>query len=298
MTRPPQASRRSCLAGLALFACVACGAGDAGSAVPTLYFAAIPDQNRTELESKFRLVAEYLERELDVAVEYVPTTSYAASVEAFVNGDVHLAWFGGVTGVQARRRVGGARAIAQGKVDPEYKSYFIANVDSGLDPSEAFPMDLAGRTFTFGSPDSTSGRVMPEFFIRQNGGKAPAEFFATRPNAYSGAHDKTAKLVEAGTYDAGALSYKKYDSMVASGKLDPERCVRVWTTPTYPDYNWTIRPDVDALFESGFTERVQAALVACQDPDVLRALDRPEGLIPAADGDFEAIAETMQAVGL
>lgn len=298
MTRPSQSSRRKFLAGITLLACASCSPSGAGSEAPTLYFAAIPDQNRTELESKFRLVAEYLAEELGARVEYVPTTSYAASVEAFVNGDVHLAWFGGVTGVQARRRVNGARAIAQGRVDPEYKSYFIANAAAGIEPSEEFPKALAGRTFTFGSPDSTSGRVMPEFFVRQNTGQAPAEFFATEPNAYSGAHDKTAKLVEAGTFDAGALSYKKYDSMVASGKLDPERCVRIWTTPTYPDYNWTVRPDVDALFESGFTERIQAALVACQDPDVLRALDRPEGLIPAKDGDFAAIAETMQAVGL
>lgn len=292
------ALRRAFLAAALIAFCGSCGDSAGQPSEPVLRFSAIPDQNRTELQAKFALVADYLNSQLGVEVRYVPTTSYAASVEAMVNADVHLAWFGGVTGVQARRRIPGARAIAQGRVDPEYKSYFIANADAGLTPSADFPAGLAGKSFTFGSPDSTSGRVMPEFFVRENTGQAPAEFFGTSPNAYSGTHDKTAKLVEAGTFDAGALSYKKYDSMVAAGLLDPARCVLIWTTPTYPDYNWTARPDLDATFGEGFTDRLQAALVACENPDVLRALDRPEGLIAAGNDDFEAIAQTMAAVGL
>ena len=293
---------RSCrlaplVAALALLSLGACAPSPSNGVKP-LRFAAIPDQNRTELEAKFALVAEYLSREMGLPVEYVPTTSYSASVEAFVNGDVHLAWLGGVTGVQARRRVPGAQAIAQGKVDPEYVSYFVAHKDAGIEPSESFPAALAGKTFTFGSPDSTSGRVMPEYFIRQFSGKTPGEFFSNQTNSYSGAHDKTAKLVEAGTFQAGALSYKKYDSMVRQGDLDPAQCVKVWTTPSYPDYNWSVRPDIDELFGPGTQARLQAALVDCQDANVLKALDRGEGLIPASSVDFDPIAETMDAVGL
>lgn len=264
---------------------------------PTLAFTAIPDANTTELAAKFRPVAAYLEARLGVPVEYVATASYSASVEMFKNGDVQLAWFGGLTGVQARNAVAGATAIAQGRIDPAYKSYFIAHADSGLEPGPDFPAEaLAGKRFVFGSDSSTSGRLMPEYFLRRATGQSPEEFFG-RPNQYSGSHDKTAKLVEAGTFDAGALSYKTYDRLVAEGKLDPKLCRVIWTTPPYPDYNWTAHPVLEQRFGDGFTERLQRALVDLDEPALLGAMLREEGLVEASNQDFEAIAALARELG-
>ncbi len=86
-----------------------CAGGDVGRQAPALAFTAIPDQNTTELQEKFKPLADYLSERLDVRVEYLPVRDYQASVELFRNGDVLLAWFGGLTGVQARQTVPGAR---------------------------------------------------------------------------------------------------------------------------------------------------------------------------------------------
>jgi len=282
-------SSRATLAFLTVALLAACGQSGNAADRP-LYFTAIPDDNTTELAAKFGPLAEHLSKELGVPVEYVPTTSYSASVESFKNGDVELAWFGGLTGVQARAAVPGAKAIAQGKVDPNYKSYFIAHKDTGVEKSESFPEVMRGRTFTFGSDLSTSGRLMPEHFIRQNTGQEPSEFFGM-PNNYSGSHDKTAKLVEAGTFEFGALSYKAYDGMVAEGKLDPDLCRIIWETPPYADYNWTVAASVEERFGAGFTEKIRAALIGITDENLLEAMRRPEGLITAQDDDFASILE-------
>lgn len=268
----------------------------AGNESTVLRFSAIPDENTTELQQKFGRVAEYLSAELGVEVEYVPTANYGASVQAFKNGDIHLAWFGGLTGVQARAAVEGSRAIAQGKVDPAYKSYFIANKDSGLEPSDDFPMGIADKKFTFGSDRSTSGRLMPEHFIRQFTGKSPAEFLGGEMQ-FSGSHDKTAELVEAGTFDVGVLSYKTYDGLVAEGKIDPEVCRIIWSTPPYPDYNWTAHPALDEVFGAGTIDKVQAALVGMTDAELLNAVRRPEGIIPATNDDFASVAELAASLG-
>ncbi|MFT5286303.1 MAG: phosphonate transport system substrate-binding protein [Planctomycetota bacterium] len=260
------------------------------ASAPILKFTAIPDHNSTELSEKFGPLATHLSTVLGVTVQYVPTASYPASVDSFKNGDVQLAWFGGLTGVQARDAVEGARAIAQGKSDPTFKSYFIVNSDTGIERSDEFPSSLAGKSFTFGSEASTSGRLMPEYHIRENSGQSPEEFFGA-PSNFSGGHDKTAILVQAGTFDAGALNYKTYDKMVASGKLDPERCRIVWVTPDYADYNWTAHPSLDQTFGEGFTDRLAEALVSIIDPALLAAVDRPEGMIPASNEDFEAIRQ-------
>ena len=131
---------------------------------------------------------------------------------------------------------------------------------------------------------------MPEHFIRLHTNTSPEEFFGTQ-NHYSGSHDKTARLVEAGTFDAGAINYRTYDRMVAEGRLDVARCTIVWVTPPYPDYNWTAHPSIDDIFGEGTTDRLQGSLISLSDEEMLSALDRPEGLIPATNEDFQPIAD-------
>lgn len=275
----------------------ACG-GDAEAGGAVLRFSAIPDQNSTELEEKYGLLARHLAETLAVEVRYMPSSDYSASVESFVNGDVQLAWFGGLTGVRARAAVEGARAIAQGAVDPHFRTYFIAHVDAGVEPSESFPMELEGKTFTFGSESSTSGRLMPEHWIREHSGRRPQEFFEGEEMSFSGDHAKTALLVEAGTFQAGALNFKVYEAMVADGRIDPARCRVIWETPPYPDYNWTVHPDLDRTFGEGFIERLQAAMVGITDPALLAALQREEGIVRASNEDFTPLAELARELDL
>ena len=272
------------------------GCAGEGRDTATLRFTAIPDQNTTELRERFQPVASYLSKALGVPVEYVPARDYQASVEMFRNGDVHLAWFGGLTGVQARLAVSGAHAIAQGAADPNYYSYFIAHASTGLERSDAFPAAIKDLNFTFGSESSTSGRLMPEYFIRQLGGAAPAEFFS-RTFGFSGSHDKTIELVESGQYQAGVVNYKVYEKRVRNGEVDPEVVKVIWRTPYYADYNFTAHPELETLFGAGFTQRLQTALVAMDDPALLSALPR-ERIIPASDEEFDVILAVARELGM
>jgi phosphonate transport system substrate-binding protein len=255
---------------------------------PVLRFTGIPTTNSTELAEKYRPLAKHLSEKLGVQVEYVPSNDYGASVEAFKNGDVQLAWFGGLTGVQARVAVPDARVIACGKVDRKFHSYFIANAATKIEKSDAFPLALEGKKFTFGSEGSTSGRLMPEHFLRKETKKSPREFFGAEMS-FSGGHDKTAALVAAGTFDAGAIDYTIYDRLVKEGKLDPAVCRVIWVTPDYVDYHFTAHPSLDKGFGAGFTEKLQKALVAVEDPKLLAAIERPDGLVSATNADFDGL---------
>ncbi|HIG82978.1 MAG TPA: putative selenate ABC transporter substrate-binding protein [Verrucomicrobia bacterium] len=265
-------------------------------ATKILRFSAIPDENTTEQTVKFKKFAVYLSKKLGVTTQFIPTTDYASAVDKFVNGEIHLAWFGGLTGVQAINEVKGARAIAQGIEDLKYISYFIANSDTGLELSESFPAKIKDLKFTFGSEKSTSGRLMPSFFIQKETGIAAEKWFSL-PVGFSGAHDKTAKLVESGAFEVGALSYKKYDSMVESGKLNKEKCKIIWKTPPYADYNWTAHPELDQIYGEGFIDKVQEALIEISDDQLLLALTRSK-IIPAKNEDFQGIADIAKKLGL
>ena len=266
------------------------------SATKILRFTAIPDQNTTELSEKFAPLALYLSRELGIKVSYVPARDYQASVEMFRNGDVHLGWFGGLTGVQAREAVPGANAIAQGASDPSYFTYFIAHPSASLEANDHFPENINELRFTFGSESSTSGRLMPEFFIREHTGKEPMTLF-TKPIGFSGSHDKTAVLVESGQYQLGAINYKVYEKRVAAGLTDPEFAKVVWRSPPYSDYNWTAHPALEEEFGKGFTSKLQLVLIGIEDRNMLSALPR-DRLIPASNEEYDGIRQIAKQLGM
>ena len=267
----------------------------AQASAETLYFTAIPDQDETRLEKRFAKVADYLAEELDVEVQFVPVKSYAASVTAFRNNQVQLAWFGGLSGVRARDRVPGSEAIAQGVEDQEFRSYFIANTETGIEKSDKLPEAVKGKTLTFGSRGSTSGRLMPEHYIRQRFGQAPQEVFSRV--GFSGNHTRTAALVESGAYQVGALNFQVWNELVEDGGVDTDKVRVIWESPTYPDYQWTIRGDVNERFGDGFKERVKEALLSMEDPELLESFPR-SGFIPASNDDYSTIREVGQETGL
>ena len=263
---------------------------------PIFVFTAIPDQDETRLVERFSRFAKYLEVKLAVPVKYVPVKTYPAAVTAFINNDVQLAWFGGYTGVQARHAVPGSEAIAQGAEDVNFKSYFIANSDTGLKSSKDFPAGIAGKTLLFGSRSSTSGRVMPEYFIRKHfGGKSPDEIF--NRVGFSGDHSRTLQLVQSGAYQVGVMDYTVYEVEKKAGRVNESRVAVIWESPTFPDYQFTIRGDVDKQFGPGFKEKVRQAIVSLADPEILGYFARSK-FIPASNAEYAPIEEVAAATKL
>lgn len=246
---------------LLLLAPVAGCAGDGGGdgEVGSIFrIGAVPDQDPEKLQRLYGALATYLQQELGVPVVYEPVTDYVAAVIAFRVGDLDMVWFGGLTGVQARLQVEGAEAILQRSIDAEFHSVFIANSRSGWEAVDdvAGLARLEGHTFTFGSESSTSGRLMPQYYLEQ-AGLTLADFRGEV--GFSGSHDKTIKLVEAGTFSAGALNEQVWRSRVASGDVDLARVDVIWRTPAYYDYHWLVSPLVGERFGAGFVERVRLA---------------------------------------
>jgi len=261
---------------------------------------AIPDQDPEKLQRLYGKLAVYLETELGVPVVYKPVTDYAASVTAFKVGDLDMVWFGGLTGVQARLQVAGAEAIVQRDIDEQFHSVFIANRARGLTPIDDVSglQQLKGHTFTFGSESSTSGRLMPQYFLQQAG--VTLDDFKGEPG-FSGSHDKTIKLVEAGTYDAGALNEQVWLSRVKSEEVDLDTVRVIWRTPPYYDYHWVIRPDVKDRYGDDFVERVRAAFLKL-DPGVaehqeILDLFGAEKFIPTQNSNYAEIEAVGREIG-
>jgi phosphonate transport system substrate-binding protein len=267
----------------------------AAAVAETFTFTAIPDADESRLNARFGKVADYLSEQLGVDVKYIPVKSYPAAITAFRNDQVQLAWFGGLSGVQARALVEGSEAIAQGYEDQFFKTYIIANTSTEIEASDELPEDIKGKTFTFGSKGSTSGRLMPEFFIRDAFNASPDELFSRV--GFSGDHSRTIAQVQSGVYQVGAVNYSVWDTEVEEGKIDTDKVKVIWTTPTYPDYQWTIRGDVDARYGEGFKEKVRNALLNMKDESLLTSFPR-KSFVPASNDDYAPIERTGKAIGL
>jgi phosphonate transport system substrate-binding protein len=258
-------------------------------------FTAIPDQDETKLQKRFGKVADYLTEQLGVEVIYIPVKSYAAAVTAFRNNQVQLAWFGGLSGVKARALVAGSEVLAQGVEDKQFETYFIANKATGLEVSTEFPKGIKGKVFTFGSKGSTSGRLMPEYYVREHFKSSPKDVF--KRVGFSGDHSRTIALVQSGAYEVGAVNFKVWDSEKAQGKIDTDQVSVIWKTPAYPDYQWSVRGDVDKNWGVGFKEKIRHVLLNMNAPDLLAAFPR-SGFIPASNADYKPIENVAKQIGL
>ncbi len=297
--RPPRFIHAiALLLALALIA-TACG-NDDDTAVPglpdgELVIGAIPDQDPEILARNLDKLADYLADELGVPVRFQPVTEYNAAVTAFRVGDLQLVWFGGLTGVQARLEVEGANAIAQRDIDERFTSVFIAGTDTDLTEIDSVQglAALGDHTFTFGSESSTSGRLMPQSFMAEAG--LDLDSF-TGEVGFSGSHDQTIALVEAGTYEAGVLNSQVWESRVADGSVDTSRVQVIFETPEYFDYHWVARPELGPL-----QDQVVKALLALDAsvPAQAELLDffGAESFIETTNSNYSDIEQVGRDIG-
>ncbi|CAK6690270.1 MAG: putative selenate ABC transporter substrate-binding protein [Prochlorococcaceae cyanobacterium MAG_34] len=270
-------------------------------AQPVLRIGAIPDQNPEKLNRLYGLVADELSQQLGVKVAYVPVTDYTAAVSAFRTGSLDLVWFGGLTGVQASLQKPGAQMLAQRDIDAQFYTVFIANARSGLKPiqSQKGLVTLKGKRFTFGSESSTSGRLMPQYFLAQAGVKL-ADFAGGAPG-FSGSHDATIALVQSGTYDAGAVNEQVWKSSLRSGKANRSKVVQIWRTPSYPDYLWLGQPNLDQRFGKGFSAKLRQSIISWRSTDPeqkqILSLFGAQQFTTVKPGEYKQIEQVGRQIG-
>jgi phosphonate transport system substrate-binding protein len=252
----------------------------------------IPEEAATEQIRKFGPLTKYLERTVGMKVDFVPVNDYPAAVEALVNKQVELVWFGGFTYVQAQIRSGGKIIpIAQREEDTSFRSVFITQTNSGIKRLT----DLKGKQVSFGSQSSTSGHLMPRSFLLEAGIDPDKDF---KRVAYSGAHDATIAAVVSGRVDAAALDITVWRKFVSENKVDTTKVDVFYTTPPYFNYNWSVHADMPAPLR----EKITAALLNLNmnNPEgkEILTLNRATKYIPTKPENYKGLENAGRSAGL
>ena len=257
-----------------------------------LRVSAIPDEAPTELQRKFTPLGDYLKKETGMDVIFTPVTDYAAVVEGLATNKIDMAWLGGFTFVQARiRSNGGVVPIVQRAEDEVFTSKFIVPIDS----TARTLVDLKGKTFAFGAPSSTSGSLMPRYFLLQAGIDPEKDF---KTVAFSGAHDATVAFVAASRAEAGVLNASVWEKLVESKNPNAAKVRVLATTPTFYDYNWTVRPGLDPAVTRKLTDaflKLDPANPAQKD---ILGLQRASKFIATKSSNYDGIEAAAKSAGL
>jgi phosphonate transport system substrate-binding protein len=273
-----------------VFQLSACSGPEQGPSNETLRIGILPDEGEKTLRKRYIPLFDFLSQETGLPYELVIPNSYEELVRMFGEGQIDLAYFGGATFLRANSEYDAVPLVMR-DVDNRFTSMLVV-------AGEGFKTfkELQGKRFGFGSKLSTSGHLMPRYFLQVERGVTPEKYF--RSIQYSGKHDRTAYWVRDGKVDAGVVNSEIIGRMLADGRLRPGDIRTIWTTPPYADYVWAVHPQVHPVDR----ERIQRAFLqlSVDNPqhEVILSNLSATGFYPASIADFSMLQQVMTSLGV
>ena len=271
-----------------LLVTVGCARGSGGRP-NVLRLAMIPSTDPGKIVRDSQPLVKYLEKETSSRIELVVPTNYAAVVEAIANERVDIAYLGGFTFVQASRRAG-VLPLVQRERDQNFHSVFITQPRSGINTLT----DLKGHSFAFGDVNSTSGHLMPAYYMRA----ANVDQGLLAKALYTGGHDATALAVANGKVDAGAMDELVFGNMMKSGKITPEQVRVFYTTPAFFDYVWAARKGLDPKLSDSFADALLKLDASNPEHKALLDLLNANKYLRADDSSYDKLRQAARVEGL
>ena len=275
-----------CLAlGLLAGSLLACSAqpGEAPGAFRKLRVGVLPDESEDALRARHLPLLEHLAKELGADSELTITATYGDLVERFRAGEFDLAYFGGYTFVLAEETAGAVPLVLR-EIDTRSTSYFLVRNDDARETMEKFQ----GASFSFGSEFSTSGHLMPRYFLQKRGIN-PESFFTKV--GYSGAHDRTAYRVRDGDVDIGVANAAIVGDMFADGRLSRDEVRVLWQTPSFADYVWAVPADLPRDRALRIREAFLMLSTARETHKFILDRQLTDAFLPATFDDFDRLRE-------
>lgn len=256
---------------------------------PTLRISMIPTTDPGKIVRQSAPLVDYLGKQTGATIDLTVPTSYAAVVEALTSEKVDIAYLGGFTYVQASSRAA-VTPLVQRLSDKSFHSVFVTQPDSSIHSLA----DLKGHSFAFGDVNSTSGHLMPSFYMRQ----AKVDPTVIEKAIYTGGHDATALAVANGKIDAGAMDELVLQKMLKTGKLKSSQIRIFYTTPPFFDYVWVgrsgLNPDLAQKFSDALLKLNSSDPAGKQLLDLLNA----ERYEPAVASDYNPLRQAAKDDGL
>ena len=265
------------------------GEGSDAQAQEPLRVGLVPNQNPEKVEAEYAPLGDYLSEELGTEVELSVPASYNAVVEAMASGELDLAYFGGLTYVQARERAEVHPLVTEINPrthDTTYRSVVIVPADSQVREVE----ELRGKDFAFGSVSSTSGSLYPSIMLKGAGIDYRTDLGEV---TYTGGHDATAQAVAGGRVDAGGIEDRILYRLQEEGAIEEGSVRVIEESEPIEGYPWVVRDALPDDLEGAISD----AYLNMEDPKILDLLGA-EGYERVEAGDYDYVEEQARELDL
>lgn len=253
-----------------------------------LVIALLPDRNPEQLLKDHDPLFTYLSQKLEVSYEVIIPSSYEDLLNKFQARDIDMAFFGGITFTKAMKQ-SGAVPLVMRNIDLNFISYLIVHSDSQLNNIEM----LSNMRFSFGSPLSTSGHIMPRYYMKALN-IIPEEYFSKVQ--YSGSHTATINDVINKTVDAGVLNSQVFDASTNEKPQLSNELSIIWQSPPFPDYVWAIQPS----FGDNFNQKIVDVFMSITKETAIgkKILNnqKADAFYPTSVADFAELEQALKLI--
>src|SRR5215831_13847321 len=253
-----------------------------------LTFALLSTENVGEITRRWGPIIAQLEKDLGVKVKSVTATDYRGTIEALKFKKAELGHLGPKSYVEAsNNNYANVEPIAQLQLangSLGYRSCLIVHTDSDI----FGPEDMAGKTFAFNDPNSTSGYLVPSTFFMSEMNIDPKKFFSKV--TFSGSHEASILAVANKKVEIASTNIPDLQQLTRENKV-PRGALRViWVSKLIPNDPIVVRKDLPASLRSA----MQESLVTMKDrnPEVFKEIGAwLGGFVAADDSKYQVIRD-------
>jgi phosphonate transport system substrate-binding protein len=251
-------------------------------------FALLSTENASEITRRWGPILAQLEKDLGVKVKSVTATDYRGTIEALKFKKAEIGHLGPKAYVEAStNNYANVEPIAQLQLangSLGYRSCLIVHTDSDL----FSPEDMAGKTFAFNDPNSTSGYLVPSAFFMMELSVDPKKYFSKI--TFSGSHEASILAVANKKVEVASTNLPDLQQLTREGKV-PRGALRViWVSKLIPNDPIVVRKDMPASLRSAIQESLTT--MKARSPETFKEIGAwVGGFVPADDAKYQVIRD-------
>jgi phosphonate transport system substrate-binding protein len=274
-----------------LFAALVLGEGVAAqdaSWPKELTFALLSTENASDITRRWGPIIGQLEKDLKVRIKHVTATDYRGTIEALKFNKAQVGHLGPKSYVEAStNNYSNVEPVAQLQLangSLGYRSCLLVHSDSDI----FGPEDIAGKTFAFNDPNSTSGYLVPSAFFMMEMGVDPQKHFSKV--IFSGSHEASILAVANKKVQVASTNLPDLQQLTREGKV-PRGALRViWVSKLIPNDPVVVRKDLPANLKQAIQESL--ITMKARSPEAFKEIGAwVGGFVAAGDGKYQVIRE-------
>ena len=277
---------KTMLTAIALTAATVAGAND----IKELNFGIIATEKAGAMKQMWEPFLEDMTKATGIKINGFYATDYAGVIEAQRFNKVQLAWYGNKSAIDAVDRSQGEVFAQFVDLDgtPGYYSYLITHKDSAIKTLDQVMKNGKDYTFGIGDPSSTSGTLVPTYYVFTMNKLDPKTHFKVMRSSN---HEGNFLAVLNKQIDVATSNSEMTEKMKEKSPEKMDQIRILWTSPLIPRDPLVWRKDLPADVKKKVKDFVTGYGKTDREKEILKNMYRLAGFKASTDAQLTPIRQ-------